>query len=284
MTTNGSIDRRDHLSYPEFAREYLFANRPVVITDALKDWAAIGKWTPEFFKQKYGNLKWDLNGGSYDTAALADMIVRSTREKPAPYLHSIQFEDYFGEIMADISPTPSYLFPNWLESGLVPTGTVGHAFYFGGTGGSFPVLHYDTQHTHAFLCQIYGEKEYICYSPDETDKMYPDPKKRNLSQVDVWKPDPQRFPRFVEAKEIRFKLLPGELLFVPAGWWHTVQMLTPSITVSKCIVNASNWRDYVLDVCYRSGRVSKPMSVPVHAAMAGVGLLLRARDLVRGPR
>ena len=45
-----SIDHREKLSYEQFAKEYLYANKPVIITDALRDWKALRRWTPEFFK------------------------------------------------------------------------------------------------------------------------------------------------------------------------------------------------------------------------------------------
>ena len=50
----GNIDKRENLSSKEFLNEYVLKNRPVVLKDACKDWKAIGKWTPEFFKEKYG--------------------------------------------------------------------------------------------------------------------------------------------------------------------------------------------------------------------------------------
>src|ERR1700693_280921 len=50
----GDIDKREKLSRKEFLNEYVLKNRPVVLKDACKDWKAIGKWTPEFFKEKYG--------------------------------------------------------------------------------------------------------------------------------------------------------------------------------------------------------------------------------------
>src|ERR1700676_5283055 len=50
----GAIDKREKLSRKEFLNEYVLKNRPVVLKDACQDWKAIGKWTPEFFKENYG--------------------------------------------------------------------------------------------------------------------------------------------------------------------------------------------------------------------------------------
>ena len=40
--------------------------------------------------------------------------------------------------------------------------------YIGGEGASFPVLHYDGMHTHAFLMQLYGTKEYVAFAPQQS--------------------------------------------------------------------------------------------------------------------
>ena len=44
-----------------------------------------------------------------------------------------------------------------------------------------------------------------------------------MSPVDISLPDLERFPRFVEAKRTQCVLRPGDVLFMPAFWWHEVQ-------------------------------------------------------------
>ena len=56
-----SIDRREKLSYEEFAKEYLYANKPVIVTDALREWKALRRWNPVFLNQEFGNIKFSLN-------------------------------------------------------------------------------------------------------------------------------------------------------------------------------------------------------------------------------
>src|SRR5262249_30443066 len=48
------IDRRSKISLREFRREYLYPRKPVVITDAIENWAARSRWTLDFFKSRYG--------------------------------------------------------------------------------------------------------------------------------------------------------------------------------------------------------------------------------------
>ena len=56
------IDRRSNLSYEDFRRDYLFPHKPVVLSGALDKWAAMTKWTPDYFKKKYGSMKLTIDG------------------------------------------------------------------------------------------------------------------------------------------------------------------------------------------------------------------------------
>ena len=40
------IERRQRLSYEEFEEAYMFANKPVIVTDAIRQWKALSRWTP----------------------------------------------------------------------------------------------------------------------------------------------------------------------------------------------------------------------------------------------
>jgi hypothetical protein len=252
------VERRAGITERAFSEQYLRPLVPVILTDALDHWPAKGRWTLRFFREQYGNRTVKVDGVEYTLTDLIDRIERSTAEKPAPYLRNLLIEDWAPELLADINPLPPQTQPNWFDSRFFPErpSLTSRELYIGGAGASFPMLHYDNLHTHAFLMQLVGSKEYIVYSPDQGQYLYPrQGSEANRSQVeDLEQPDLQRFPLFAKARASRCILRAGEMLFVPAGWWHTARILEPSITVSANTLNAANWNAFIGDYDFWASR------------------------------
>jgi len=257
------IDRQDWatLGRERFEREYVLPLRPIVVSGGFDHWAARDKWTLEFFRQHHGSRVVVVDGKHWRLEDLIDRIRVSSPEAPAPYLRNQLLSRWAPELLADISPMPECTRPNWLESRAIPAlqPLTYIELFIGGTGASFPILHYDNLHTHAFLMQLVGEKEYIALPPDQEKFLYPaEGVASNKSSIgDLTNPDLARFPLFEQAKGIRFKLHPGETLFVPAGWWHTARILSPSITVSINGANRANWPAFRKDFVVDRGRSSR---------------------------
>jgi histone arginine demethylase JMJD6 len=265
------IDRRAGLTRAEFEREYLSPPRPVILTDAMSHWRALGRWTPQFFKNEYGDLEVVVDDEAMALRDLIDRVEVSTSERPAPYLRNQLLAKWPPELSADVFPMPECTQPDWLESRFFPSPhrLSSVEVYIGGRGARFPVLHYDADHTHAFLMQLYGDKEYIVFGPDQTPFMYPrDGRSTNKSRIDdVLEPDLLSFPLFDQAQGVRFQLHPGEMLFVPAGWWHTARILSPSVTVSINSLNRANSAAFRNDYCASIARRSRVLSSAVRAGL-----------------
>jgi hypothetical protein len=254
------IDRREKLSYKEFLSEYEKPLRPVIITDALKNWKALSKWTPEFFQSRYPSKVVRFKKSEYKMDDFINRVLRSSEKEPVPYMRNVCISEEYPELFEDISPDPVYFLPNWLNAHFISKRLnellhrgAAHELYIGGAGMRFPVLHCDGYHTHAFICHIYGSKEFIAFSPDQTPFMYPVKGEETVCPIeDVEKPDLVKYPLFAKATPIRFRLEPGETLFIPSGWWHTAKTLSPAISVSVNVANASNWTTLTRDLCHLS--------------------------------
>jgi cupin-like protein len=245
-----AIDRRRSLTSDEFVSGYVIPRRPVVLVDAIRTWPAVETWTPEYFATRVGHKNVTVDGATYTVAQLADLIADSSPAAPAPYLRAQKVVDVFQELADDLQPPQFFSLPNWAESRLLPPSLRRarlHEILFGGRGAGFHVLHYDKDHLHAFVSQLYGGKEFFLYAPDQSQYLYLKASAPNQSSVDIFAPDLERHPRFSKAQQIRLELGPGETIFVPAGWWHTTRMPGPSISVTWNMVNHTNWADVSAD-------------------------------------
>jgi histone arginine demethylase JMJD6 len=281
----GGIDRLrwDRLDRRAYVRDYLNASRPVIVQGAIDHWPALGKWTPEFFRTRHGSLECHgslevvAGGHPWKLGELIERILVSTPGNPAPYLHNQLMAEWPPELSADISPMPECTQPNYLESRLFPSrGVLTYIeAYIGGSGARFPTLHYDGLHTHAFLMQLCGVKEYLVFPPEQSRYFYPRAEKANVTSIpDIEDVDLFRFPLFAQAEGSRFKLHPGETLFVPGGWWHTARILTTAITVSINGVSAVNWPDFRRDYCADLARVSRLKAALKAPYLSALGVLL----------
>jgi cupin-like protein len=263
--TDLCVERRHRPTYAEFERDFLNPHRPVVISGALGDWKA-SHWTPEYFRDEFPDKRLNVDGSDYRMADFIKLVLNSTNEKPAPYFRNVLIDNFLPELIPAIRPLPEYFSPNWLEGPLSqPLRSRLHngsaELYIGGAGGKFPFLHFDSWHTHAFLCQLAGRKEFTAYAPDQAQYLYVKPDRYNQSSVtDLENPDYEKFPLFARAQAMRFYLDPGEILFVPAGWWHTARILSPSVTVSVNRANASNWSELTRDMCSRAPLPARPVA------------------------
>lgn len=281
------IDRHQWsvLGESRYVRDYVLPSKPVVISGGFDTWPARDKWTFDYFKDHYGDLPLKVDGRSLSMADLITEVCASTAERPAPYLHNHPVGQLPPELQADIEPMPACTRPNWLEHPLIKrrADVTFPEIYIGGAGAKFPVLHYDGLHTHAFLMQIQGVKEYIGFAPDQSPYMYVrgGSGQPNVSKInDVDRCDPDAFPLFGKAEGIRFTLHPGETLFMPAGWWHTARILSPSITVSINGANVANWTEFRKDLCqyYMVGRKVPPSIYAAYFFVVGKWIQLFAAN------
>jgi len=293
------IDKREKLSRREFLHEYVLKNRPVVLKDAAQNWPALSKWTPEFFRQHYGEKKVPVFERKRavtvkDSVLLRDYIdeiTSSNYENRAKYLFSLKIPREFPDLLADLEPRPSYWDPNWLDSKHLLPGLpnfklrniTGLEMNMGGSGSPFPFLHYDDLWTQTFITQVHGRKAWLLYEPSQTPYMYPSGDADNISRIpmdsDV---DLSQFPLIAQAKPVRFVLEEGEMLYGAPGWWHTTRALTPSIAVVLSTANGPIWSQVTRSAFLRAWQHPKwyfrPAAFPIAMYMTAFRAVKSATD------
>jgi hypothetical protein len=266
-----SIERAQGLIPEVFYQRYLSGHgKPVILTDAIRSWPALSRWSFDLFKARYGSdnvapkiftgkkrLKPMTLGDYLDYLDAPEVMPAglwlddktlfpcTPPESPTPPLYLAW--NVFGrhpELLEDIELSPKFV-EDWLPSlpavlrKILDERTV----YFAaglmiGPKNSQTKLHYDFLDTHAYLAQIIGRKKCVLFSPEDSGALYD-------GKVYLDAPDLEKFPLFRQATRYECILEPGELLFIPYRWWHHVVGLEKSITVNYNFFNRVNFGGYL---------------------------------------
>jgi lysine-specific demethylase 8 len=102
-------------------------------------------------------------------------------------------------------------------------------------------LHYD--HVENFFAQVCGTKLAILAAPEEVRNLHVFPDSHTKSQVAPEHPDLAAHPRLGLATFQQATLEPGDVLYLPKGWWHYFASSPDSISLA-C------WHDEPLTPAY----------------------------------
>ncbi|MBW4487889.1 MAG: cupin-like domain-containing protein [Trichocoleus desertorum ATA4-8-CV12] len=233
----GTIERRDRISREEFLAKYYATNTPVILTGMMADWPALSSWTPEFLKTNYGQAEvqiqfgrsldpnYEINTNQYKRtiklSEYADMVVEGGESNDYYMVANngnLERED-LKSLFNDF-----IMFPELLN----PASTKGSVFFWFGPAGTVTPLHHDPMNL--MMAQVYGRKRWRLISPAATPLVYNDI--GVFSRVDLENIDYEKYPLFKDVQIIETVLEPGEVIFVPVGWWHQVKGLDVSISLS----------------------------------------------------
>ena len=101
-----------------------------------------------------------------------------------------------------------------------------------GPANTISPCHQDPYHN--LLCQVVGSKYLRLFAPHLSERLYPHEERMlfNTSRVDVMNPDLTQFPLMKDIPYLECVLNEGDMLYLPPQWWHYVQSLTTSFSVS----------------------------------------------------
>lgn len=228
------VPRRERLSGEVFLQEHYSRNLPVIITGMLDDCEARTKWTYDYLIAQLGEKEVEVQFGRN---ADPDYEMNSqTLKRRMPFGDYVALvrdagstNDFYmtanndghnrqalRDLMRDLPPLSDYL----------QDGSSG--FFWFGPAGTLTPFHHDL--TNNFMIQIAGRKRVRLIAPCDTPKVYN--QRHCFTPVDGRNIDLQRFPMMADVPVIDCVLEPGEILFLPVGWWHFVEALDVTITVS----------------------------------------------------
>lgn len=232
-----AIERRAGVSGGEFYRDYCAWNRPVVLTDVVSDWPALERWTAEYLVERCG-------GETVEIQAKRETNAAYEIEKDA-HRGRCQFGEFVTQVFRGGASNDYYMTASNASANSVvlerlwadvrmhrdftdSANAMERTFFWMGPAGTITPLHHDL--TNNFMAQIRGRKRVRMISPANTPVVYN--QRHCFSRVDLDNVDEQQFPLFQQAHVYDLELRPGELLFLPVGWWHHVVALDVSITVT----------------------------------------------------
>lgn len=199
---------------------------PLLLEGCLDDWEAIGLWTPSYFTKSFGHRLVPVEiGKSYldpdwkqeimPFGRFIESLVNDSTD--IVYVAQHDLPSQIPELLAHIR------IPNLIST---QSANVLTNFWFGKVGTITP-LHTDPYDN--FLCQIYGYKRVFLVDPTYSTKLPLDRDSSNTSTID--------FKNVEALTKLNIPIYetiinPGEILYIPSGWWHAVIGLSASISIS----------------------------------------------------
>lgn len=201
---------------------------PFMIGGLVKRWP-LTSLPSSILRERYGHVPVRARVGDYINTAFApdramrDLTMReyldladATTEGLPPYSGNLELRE-----LNSLCHWPTYF------------DKMGPPRFWLGPAGTVTPLHCDYDDN--IFAQIWGRKRIFLSPPHHEAFLYPKEANAILfgSPFDPEAPDFERFPLARQATMIECLVEPGDMLYVPAGWYHQVRALTFSLSSNR---------------------------------------------------
>jgi len=238
VQTAPAIERRRGLSQEQFEREYRMQNRPVLLEGFVADWPAVRTWSFEHLAKRCASAQVTVNSYSSKTARevnFADFVkmLTANRSATAPiYLQEWYYQTacpWLAEDMPELAIC-QYDFRRNLYGAEASTN---HQLWIGQQGG-ITRLHQDSYMVDVMHAQLVGEKLWYVMGP-----------KAELNNNDRGEPDLQGLCQSINTQLMQCLMKPGDVLYLPAMWFHRIELLSDSIGLGRKCLDESNLKMHI---------------------------------------
>eukprot|EP00030_Apusomonadida_sp_AF-17_P008040 a845885_49.p1 GENE.a845885_49~~a845885_49.p1 ORF type:complete len:413 (+),score=118.15 a845885_49:106-1239(+) len=240
-----------------FARDFGRPNLPVIITGVASSWPALERWTWAALRRRFGRERVLLGKASSGSAPTTidefAAYAASNNEMNPRYVFDAEFEAAHPE-MASEYMLPPYLSQNMFDR-VPPRYRPPLEWLLLGPKRSGTFWHTDPYNTSAWNALLEGRKLWALFP--RTVYAPPGVYASELPQhtVKYCSRDECRLQSAMEwirktlpylAEHARPQLCvqqPGEIIFVPHGWWHMVLNLDDTVALTKNFIDENNYRE-----------------------------------------
>jgi len=227
------IDRVSNLSKKRFIQEYYKPQRPVIIQDAIAQWPAYERWNFEYIRKVaghktvplYDDRPVDHKDGFNEPHATMNMseYIDLLEREPT------KFRIFLWNLLQEVPELQKDF--DHLDLGLPILKGLPMLFFGGQQSHTF--MHYDIDLANIFHVHFQGEKRVILFDQNQSEFMYKVPHSLIVREdINFADPDYNKWPglRFISGYEATLKH--GDVLYMPEGFWHYMQYITPGFSMS----------------------------------------------------